>query len=234
MNTAIRGSDQKLKYSPVVDEKSISTTPSSAPVRRDERSAAHPTVSPHYSSTISYQFTTTDGLGYVHVEIGKGATTSRPISLFPSPLPNPAPIIHHYSTPPPKLQLKTPKYDPTPAPPPTVTVKSMPAYPPPQSDAYAPSKPPYIQPKPTYSPLKPSYVETKPRLSYKPTTPKPAYVPPMPTYAPQTRPDYHSPKPDYGLPKPEYHSPKPEYHSPKPVYAPPKPTYDPMPAAVTV
>ena len=67
VNTAIRGSDQKLKYSPVVDEKSISTTPSSAPVRRDERSAAHPTVSPHYSSTISYQFTTTDGLGYVHV-----------------------------------------------------------------------------------------------------------------------------------------------------------------------
>merc|ERR1712032_742396 len=54
VDTAIRGSDKKLKYSPVVDGKSISTTPSSAQGRRNERSAAHFTPGPNiHSSTIS-------------------------------------------------------------------------------------------------------------------------------------------------------------------------------------
>ena len=75
VDTAFRGSDKKLKYSPVVDGKFISTTPSSAQGTRNERSAAHFTPGPHlHSSTISYQFTTTDGLGYVHVEIGSAGS----------------------------------------------------------------------------------------------------------------------------------------------------------------
>ena len=184
VDTAIRGSDKKLKYSPVVDEKSISTTPSSVQGRRDERSAAHFTPGPyHQSSTISYQFTTTDGLGYVHVEIGNGATTSRPISnLFPSPLPDPQPILHHHSTPPPREQLKTPTNDHFRAPPQTVTVKSMPAYPPAQKQ------------KPTYSPLKPSYVQSDPE--YSPLRQNQAYDPPKPTY----KPAYTHPKPTYASP----------------------------------
>ena len=256
VDTATRGSDKKLKYSPVVDEKSISTTPSSVQGRRDERSAAHVTPGPyHQSSTISYQFTTTDGLGYVHVEIGNGATTSRPISnLFPSPLPDPKPILHHHSTPPPREQLKTPTYDHFRATPHTVTVKSMPAYPPAQKQkpTYSPLKPSYVQTEPEYSPLRQNQAYDPPKQTYKPaythpkptyaSPPKPAYNPPEPTYTPPSKPAYIPPEPTYAPPpKPVYAPPpKPAYNPPeltytpssKLAYIPPKPTYAPPPKPV--
>ena len=78
----------KLKYSPIVSDKYISNTDqeprneaSKSPIRK--RNSV--TAIPHHSSTVSYKFTTTDGLGYVHVEIGKGATTQNSLAKFPTP-----------------------------------------------------------------------------------------------------------------------------------------------------
>ena len=78
-----------MKYDPMVSENFISSTPSPEELSVQSetppsRRSVHPTQSPHYSSTVSYQFTTTDGLGYVHVEIGKGAATASPIAKFPN------------------------------------------------------------------------------------------------------------------------------------------------------
>ena len=81
----------KLKYSPIVNDKYISNTDpeprneaSKSPIRKRNSAV---TAIPHHSSTVSYKFTTTDGLGYVHVEIGKGATTQNSLAKFPTPAP---------------------------------------------------------------------------------------------------------------------------------------------------
>ena len=93
-----------VKYSPLVSENYVSTTPASVPRNHNPtRRSADPTPSPNfptYSSTVSYQYTTTDGMGYVHVEIGKGATTQHSIASFTSPTPTPKP---HIVTPPPQV-----------------------------------------------------------------------------------------------------------------------------------
>ena len=163
----------KLRYSPTVDENFVSTTPSyggqttKSPSRKVERSIAV-TERPAFS----YQFTTTDGLGYVHVQIGKAATT-------PYPAHKKIPSAYH------PLQIPSTKpYHP----PPVISTTPYPVhkpdlnYPSEHAPPYTPAftgpqhHPPVYQAPPVYKP---------PVVS---TTPYPVHTEKPPTYQPSAVP----------------------------------------------
>ena len=260
----------ELKYSPTVDESFVSTTPSysrttplysrttpySITTTKSLSKKVERSVSVTKKPAFSYQFTTTDGLGYVHVQIGKATTpypalkNTSPTPTYPRPSIPPttsypvykkAPVHHpavHAPKPPAYKEAPPTVHQPPPIAKvihdpkvPTVTVKSMPDL---KHDPKSSASLGYHSGhRPHYPPVlipEPHYTGHHVLAGHDSAYhPPPAQHDPAPAY----QPGVHRPPAAYSPPAPAY---KPQYHppvvTPKPQYHPPvvtpKPKYLPI------